>query len=80
MLDFFPAQAELGSTAAHTDVCPAAASLQDQMTSSPLTEKGAGDGSYETFHIYPLCVNAASIFNHNTLHPVLANFQESLTV
>lgn len=77
MLDYFSAQAELRSSAPHTDVSTAA-SLQDQVTSSPLTEKGAGDGSYQTFHIYPLCVNAASMYNHNTLHQMLENFQENL--
>jgi hypothetical protein len=77
ILDYFSAQAELRSSATHTDVCTTAASSQDE-TSSPVTEKGADHGSYHTFHIYPLCVNAASIYNHSTSHQMLADFQEIL--
>lgn len=69
MLDYFSAQAELRSP----DISSTTATLQDQVTSSPLAEKGAGDGSYQTFHIYPLYVNAASMYVHNnTLHQILA--------
>lgn len=79
LLDCFPKQAELISSAAVTDTCLTAASSQDLETSpTPLNKTEAGDSSYQTFCTHALNAVITPICSYNTLLQLVIDFQNLL--
>jgi hypothetical protein len=75
MLDYFSQQGKLRSSATEVSVAAASRECVTSPTSvSP--EKGAGDGSYQTFHIHAPSVRDVPVYSCNTLHQMLTSFQE----